>query len=84
MDILYEIRKIIAEEMRVPIEKLDAQSRLTDLGVESVDVIEIVFKIEERFDIEFPLNANDDIAVQFETVGSVVNKVQSLLPKSDS
>jgi len=77
VDIAYEIKKIIASEMKVPIERLNADTRLEDLGVESIDIIEIVFEIEQKFDIEIPLNANENMAEEFKTVGAVAKAVES-------
>jgi len=38
----------------------------------------IVFDIEDTFGIEIPYNANEDVG-DFKTVGSVVDKVKSLM-----
>ena len=47
------------------------------------DVAEIIFAIEEKFDIEVPYNANDTNAagINFETVGDVVDGIAKLVAK---
>ncbi len=54
-----EVKQIISRELKIPVERLTPETALQDLGVESVDVIEIVFALEEKFDISIPYNANE-------------------------
>jgi acyl carrier protein len=54
-------------------------STLDELGLESLDVIEMAFDLEERFNIEIPFNANNSTGPAFETVGDVVSAVQRLV-----
>jgi acyl carrier protein len=57
-----EVRQIIAKALKIPIEHLTPQSTLQGLGVESLDLIEIIFALEEKFDINIPYNANEAAA----------------------
>jgi acyl carrier protein len=84
MNVLDQVREILAEQTHAPIEELNAHTQLKELGIESVDVIEILFRLEERFDIELPLNANDDVAAKFETIGSVTKAVEDILQAKNS
>lgn len=79
MNVLSEVCKILAEQTHTPVEQLNAQTKLSALGIESVDVIEILFRLEEQFDIELPLNANEDITAKFETIGSVTKAVEEVI-----
>jgi nodulation protein F len=54
---------------------------LTDLKIESLDLAMIVFDIEDSFGIEIPYNANEE-AADFKTVGSVVDRVRSLIAET--
>lgn len=63
-------------------ERLTPEARLADLSIASLDVIEIVFALEERFEIAIPFTAPVDGMegrVEFETVGDVVNAVLALV-----
>jgi acyl carrier protein len=60
--IVDEVRQIVARALKIPVERLTAQSTLQDLGVESLDLIEIIFALEEKFDINIPYNANEAAA----------------------
>ena len=54
-------------------------STLDELGLESLDVIEMAFDLEERFNIEIPFNANNSTGPAFKTVGDVVSAVRRLM-----
>ena len=54
--------QIIARELKIPLERLTPHTALQDLGVESLDLIEIIFALEEKFDISIPYNANEAAA----------------------
>lgn len=92
MAIIDDVRSIIAKSLNIPMERLTPESRLDELGAESLDVIEIVFGLEEKFDITIPLKADeatrlasagkadgDGQNVPFSTVGDVADIVQKLV-----
>ena len=69
-----KIRKIIAEEMNLNVEDVNPESRFVeDLAADSLDVIQIVLKLEEEFDIEIP----DDAVEQISTVQDAVDQIKS-------
>jgi acyl carrier protein len=57
--IIDDVRSIIAQSLKLPVEKLTPETRLEELGAESLDVIEIVFALEEKYDIAIPLRADE-------------------------
>ena len=73
-----DIYDIIAEKSAVDRSKLSRDAKLEELEIESLDVVEIIFAVEEKFDIHVPYNANDQ-ELEFETVGDVVDAVQNLI-----
>lgn len=62
--------------------KVSVTDRLEDLGLESVDFLEMVFDLEEKFDVQVPYNANT-AAEDFATVQDVVDAITRLV-ESDS
>jgi acyl carrier protein len=76
------IFKIIAEKAAVERKKIVSDASLKELEIESLDVVEIIFAIEENFDIHVPFNANDQ-DLEFETVGDVVKAVENLIQERD-
>src|SRR5436305_9192906 len=86
-----EVKRVIARALRVPLEQLSDDARLRDLGAESIDIIEIMFQLEEKFDIELTVKTGkaatsdgaDDRQKQlkledFETVGDVCRAIETI------
>lgn len=47
-----KVRKIIAEQMDVPVEEISPSTAfVTDLGMDSVDILRLIIEIEKEFDI---------------------------------
>jgi acyl carrier protein len=67
MNTLQTVQKMLAEELEMDIAKLDAARPLEELGVDSLAVIEFIFKLEDRFHIRMtdertPIRTIQDIA----------------------
>ena len=76
-----DIFEIIAEKAAVARDKVVGTASLQELEIESLDVVEIIFAIEEKFDIHVPFNANDQ-ELEFDTVSDVVKAVEALIAES--
>jgi acyl carrier protein len=72
-----EVVEIIAARMRTGDRKVALSDRLDALGLESLDVLEIAFDLEQRFDIDIPFNANAKF--EFDTVGALVLAIERLV-----
>ncbi len=84
-DVAGGVIAIIAKKKRVEKTSVELSDRLTDLGIESLDAVEMIFDLEEKFDIQIPYNANsNDARTDFETVGDVVTAVQHLVAQTKS
>ena len=77
-----DIFEIIADKAAVEREKVISNASLEELEIESLDVVEIMFAIEEKFDIHVPFNANDQ-DLEFDTVGDVVKAIENLIKEND-
>jgi len=73
-DVIAIIANKVAPEKRAAIKPGD---KLQDLGIESIDSIEMIFEIEEKFGVQVPYNANT--ASELSTVADVVGAVQKLV-----
>lgn len=71
-----QILEIIRKHMPGGDRPLAADTPLSELEIESLDLVEIIFEIEEAFDIEIPYNANDE--TEFATVGQIVERVKAI------
>jgi acyl carrier protein len=70
MDILTELNKIVADYRGEG--NLKSGDNFSDLGFDSLDKVELVMAIEEKFGITFP----DDIKV--DTVDELIAKIEEL------
>lgn len=70
---------ILTAEYKLPTEKLLPEARLEDLGVDSLGVMELLFKIEDEFGIRVPTDQTE-----LATVEDLVNYVDSLIANQAS
>ena len=72
-----QVFEIVAKAAKVDVGVIRSESTLKDLGIASLDAIELIFDIEEHFDISFPdqQGANFDT----DTAQSLVDAVQKAL-----
>ncbi len=68
---------VIARRVRVD-RPIGLQDRLTDLGLGSLDAVELVFDLEEHFDVRIHYNVNE-FQAGFETVRQIVGAIEHLL-----
>ncbi|MEO0231553.1 MAG: acyl carrier protein [candidate division WOR-3 bacterium] len=78
MNVFETLKEIIVEELDVTPEQVTPDARFQeDLGADSLDVVELIMKIEERFGIEVP----DTDAEKIRTVQDAVNYIENKLKK---
>jgi len=72
------LRNYIGED--IDAEKVTLEANLEDLGIDSMDVVEIIFDLEETFDIDVP-NPGDVEGgnIKFNTAQDVINIVKTLI-----
>ncbi len=73
---------ILAKHLSLDIkqEEMDMGASLLDAGMDSLDAVEILFALEDHFDITIP----NPSSVSGETFGSVVRLVESLVEQKRS
>lgn len=62
---------------------ITAQTSLEEAGVDSFDFIELVFQVEEEFDIHIDHNQND-VAARLKTVGDIAGLIDDLVAAKGS
>ena len=77
-DLAADVIAIIAGKVRGERRGIQLADKLEELGLESLDAVEMIFELEEKFDITIPYNANES-RTEFDTVGDVVRAVTSLV-----
>ncbi|GAI75243.1 unnamed protein product [marine sediment metagenome] len=69
MESMDRIKKIIVKQSGIDKSKITENSSfLDDLGLDSLDIIELIMEFEEGFDLEIP----DKEAEKMKTVGDVI------------
>ena len=72
-DTLARVRQIIAKYLDIPEDRIQDDSRLEELGVDSLGALELVFEIEEEFKIAVP----NERAAEFTTVRAVCEGIET-------
>jgi len=80
-DVSKRVTQIIAEQAMLDPEAIKPETTLDDLGLDSLALVEVVFGIEEAFDISVPFNANEPTASNFDIskVALIVAGVKRLI-----
>lgn len=80
-EVTTKIIEIIAEQAMMEPNDVSADSSLEDLGLDSLALVEVVFGIEEAFDVSVPFNANDPSESDFDitNVQAIVDGVKKLI-----
>ena len=53
-DLIQRVLKVIATSKRIPLETVTIDSEFQQLGIDSMDAVEILFALENEFDITIP------------------------------
>ena len=53
-DLIQRVLKVIATSKRIPLETVTIDSEFQQLGIDSMDAVEILFSLENEFDISIP------------------------------
>ncbi len=73
MALFDDVKEVVVEQLNVsPDEVKEASKFVEDLGADSLDVVELVMALEEKFDIEIP----DDQAENIATVSDAIKFIE--------
>ncbi|OGP76029.1 MAG: acyl carrier protein [Deltaproteobacteria bacterium RBG_16_64_85] len=74
MSVEKKVKEIVAEQLGKDVNDVTIQaSFIDDLGADSLDIVELVMKMEEEFGIEIP----DEDAEKIKTVNDVVEYIKA-------
>jgi acyl carrier protein len=74
-DVFERVRKVIAKHMRVPPETITPESTFAELGIDSLDGVNLLFEIEDEFDISI----EDEQARSISSIPEMVAGIEKLL-----
>ena len=72
-----DIVKMIMDRTKDTGGTLDLSESLHNLGLDSMEVVTLIFDIEEKFNIQIPVNANMDI--ESKTLADLIQAVDRLV-----
>ncbi len=73
MSVEEDVKQIISEHLGVDIGQVTPEaSFVNDLGADSLDTVELVMALEEKFDLEIP----DEEAEKLDTVGKAIGYIK--------
>ncbi|MDD6056152.1 acyl carrier protein [Helicobacter sp. MIT 11-5569] len=73
MAVFDDVKAVVVEQLNVNEGEVKPESKFVDdLGADSLDVVELVMALEEKFEIEIP----DEEAEKIQTVGDVVAYIE--------
>lgn len=74
MAVFDEVKEVVVEQLNVNPEEVKEEAKfIEDLGADSLDVVELVMALEEKFGCEIP----DEEAEKIQTVGDAVKYIES-------
>ena len=74
-EFIQRIRTVIANSQKLPIEKVTIDSTFLELGIDSMDAVNILFGLESEFDINIP----DEEAKDIRTIRQMAEGVEKLI-----
>ncbi len=78
MTTLEQVIQLVAKQLDKDPSEFSESTDLQEAGFESLDVIEMVFNLEDAFGIDIPFNANETDTSQMRTVGDIVRMVETI------
>jgi acyl carrier protein len=80
MELEERIRKLVAKQMRIPVDNVTIDSTFEQLGMDSLDGVNLLFEVEEEFDISI----DDDASRSIKSVREMVNGIEMLLERKSA
>ena len=75
MAVFDDVRDVVVEQLSVAPDAVKLESKIIeDLGADSLDVVELVMALEEKFEVEIP----DSDAEKLITINDVVSYIENL------
>jgi len=76
-----DILDVVAQVSLIDRATLVLDAKVADLGITSLDMVEIIFALEEKLGIELPFNANTS-AQGYRTLGDVIAVVEKTIAEA--
>lgn len=61
--------------------ELTRDTAVSDLGIDSFAIVEIIYEVEEKLGVEVPFNANENPFGDMKSVGDLIDALDALMKK---
>ena len=78
------VLELVGEQTGIDPKKISLNRKFEDLNLDSVAIVELVFSLEETFDISIPFEGLDESEIKkhFYNVSSLADHIKDLLQKN--
>lgn len=70
-----ELKQLAEDNLDIDVENLDFSTKIEDLDIDSIDLLDFIMTIEEKYDIEF----SDDELDQIESLEDIEKVIEKKL-----
>ncbi len=79
-----QVMELVGEQAGIDPKKISLLCKFEDLNLDSVAIVELIFSLEEKFNISIPFEGIDEIELKknFHTVSSLINHLKELLERN--
>ena len=76
-----KVLELVGEQVGIDPQEIFLNSKLEDLNLDSVGIVELVFLLEEKFKISIPFEGIDESELKrnFHTVSSIIDHLKDLM-----
>ena len=79
-----QVIALVGEQAGIDPKKISLLCKFEDLNLDSVAIVELIFSLEEKFNISIPFEGLDESELKknFHTVSSLINHLRELLQRN--
>ena len=79
-----QVLELVAEQAGIDPKKISLLCKFEDLNLDSVAIVELIFSLEDKFNISIPFEGLDEIEMKkkFYTISSLIKHLRELLQKN--
>ena len=79
-----QVMELVGEQAGIDPKKISLLCKFEDLNLDSVAIVELIFSLEDMFNISIPFEGIDEIELKknFHTVSSLTNHLRELLKRN--
>ena len=79
-----QVLELVGELADIDPKKISLLCKFEDLNLDSVAIVELIFSLEEKFNISIPFEGLDESELKknFHTVSSLINHLKELLQRN--